>query len=163
MTPSTHSTRTVGLLFGAYAVSQSYIAALLYPLGLDVLRLQTTGDPDELRHIVSTWTPEQIAQYREHLLPDTLHPFLYGSALAAAGIAGHQPATGRWVRTAAVAAPALAALCDLAENAFHAKFLRHPKQVKRAEARISILFTRTKWILACSSAAALIIRSLRNR
>lgn len=155
--------RTAAVLFGIYTLSQAYIAALLRPLGRDVLRLQTTGDPEEIQRIMKTWTPEQRAQYRKHLLPDTLHPLLYASALAAAGIAGHESSTPRWVRIVAIAAPASSAACDLAENALHARFVDHPDRTTRAAARASTLFTRTKWVLACGTAVALLARTLRKR
>ncbi|MGO1539868.1 MAG: hypothetical protein ACTHW3_10925 [Leucobacter sp.] len=160
---TTRATRSAVALFGIYSISQAYIARLLRPLGRDVLRLQTTCDPDQLRHIVGSWTPEQRAQYRKHLLPDTLHPLLYASALATAAAAGHRASTPRWVRVSTVVAPALSAACDLAENAVHARLLDDPHQVTRTMARASTLFTRTKWILACGTAGALIARTVRNR
>ncbi|WP_150119329.1 hypothetical protein [Enteractinococcus helveticum] len=163
MSSPTRAVRTAVALFGAYVVSQAYIAALLRPLGRDVLRVQTTGDPDEFCRIMTGWSPEQRLQYRKHLLPDTLHPLLYASALAAAGIAGHEPSTPRWVRIVAVAAPAASAVCDLSENALHARFVNHPHRVTREAARASTLLTRTKWVLACGTAGALITRTLRKR
>ena len=163
MCPSRRISRVAAVLFGIYAVSQVYIAALLRPVGRDVLRLQTTTDPDELRHLMSAWTPAQRAQYRKHLLPDTLHPVLYSSALAAAGRVGHRPDTPRWARLGALAAPALAAGCDWAENALHAQFVSHPGRITMRAARASTLFTRTKWVLAFGTAGALLARAVRHR
>lgn len=163
MAPSRRAARSAAVLFSIYAVSQAYIAVLLCPLGRDVLRLQTTGDPEELQRIMTTWTPRQRAQYRKHLLPDTLHPLLYASALTAAGIAGHKVSTPRWVRIAAIAAPAASAACDLAENALHARFVDQPHRATRSSARASTLFTRTKWVLACGTAVAVLGRALRKR
>lgn len=163
MATSKKSARITGMLFGAYAISQAYIATLLRPLGRDVLRLQTTADPDELRQIMAAWTPEQRAQYRKHLLPDTLHPLLYSSALIAAGLVGHRASTPRCVRVAAVAAPALSAGCDLVENGFHAAFITRPDRISQGAARASTLFTRTKWLLALGTAGTLLGRVLHKR
>lgn len=163
MATSTRATRTAAVLFGIYAVFQGYIAALLRPLGRDVLRLQASGDSAEIQRIMNKWTPEQRAQYRKHLLPDTLHPLLYASALTAAGIPGHDSSTPRWVRIAAIAAPASSAACDLTENALHARFVDHPNRTTRASARASTLFTRAKWVLACGTAVALLVRTLRKQ
>lgn len=155
--------RTAVVLFSAYTVSQAYIATLLHPLGRDVLRVQTTGDPNELQRIMASWTAEQRLQYRKHLLPDMLHPLLYASALAAAGIAGHEPSTPRWVRIVAIATPVVSAACDLSENALHARFVNQPDRTTRAAARASTVLTRTKWVLACGTTGALIARTLRKR
>lgn len=155
--------RAAVILFGVYVVSQGWIASLLHPLGRDVLRLQTTGDPEEVQRIMTSWTPEQRAQYRKHLPPDTLHPLIYASALIAAGIAGHAATTPTWARSVAIAAPAASTACDLAENALHARFVNHPGRTTRSAARAATLFTRTKWALALGTAAALLTRSARNR
>lgn len=163
MLSSRRASKAAAVLFGVYAVSQAYIAVLLRPVGGDALRVQTTRDPDELRRIMSAWSPEQCDRYRRHLLPDTLHPLVYASALAAAGVAGHRPDTPRWVRMGVVAAPVLSAGCDLAENALHARFIRHPDRITRRTARISTRLTRTKWVLAFGTAGALIARTVRNR
>lgn len=163
MLPPRRASIVAAVLFGIYAVSQVYIAVLLRPLGRDVLRLQVTTDPDELRHLMSDWNPEQRIQYRKHLLPDTLHPVLYSSALAAAGSAGHRPETPRWARLAAFAAPALAAGCDLVENALHAQFVSHPGRITRRAARASTLFTRSKWVLAFGTTGAMLARAVRHR
>lgn len=76
MSQPRRASRAAAVLFGAYAVSQAYIVVLLRPVGRDVMRLQATVDPDEIRRIMGAWTPEQRRQYRRHLLPDTLHPLL---------------------------------------------------------------------------------------
>lgn len=160
MTTHTRTSKITVVLFGAYAISQVYIARLLWPLGDDVRRIQTTGDPEELRQIITTWTPEQRAHYRKHLLPDTFHPLLYSSALIAAGQTGHRDSTPRWVRVATVAAPALSAACDLVENGFHAQFINHPDRISPRGARASTVFTRTKWVLALGTAGALLGRAM---
>lgn len=151
------------MLFGLYAVSQIYIAVLLRPVGGDALRVQATSDPNELRRIIGAWSPEQCDRYRRHLLPDTLHPLVYASALVAAGVAGHRPDTPRWVRMGVVAAPVLSAVCDLAENALHARFICHPNRITKRAARVSTRLTRIKWVFAFGTAGVLVARTVRNR
>lgn len=163
MLSTERNSRAVAVLFAVYAASQAHIALLLRPVAADALRLQTTGDPDALRRIIGAWTPVQRRQYRRHLLPDTLHPLLYAAALIAAGRHGHRPGTPRWARFAAVAAPALSAAFDLAENALHARFVAHPHRITRGAARASTLLTRTKWQLALGTAGALLARAVRAR
>lgn len=160
---SRRANKIAAVLFSAYALSQAYIAVLLRTLGRDVLRLQTTAKPENLQRIIESWTPEQAAQYRKHLAPDTLHPLLYGAALIAAARAGHRPSTPRGMRVAAVIAPALAAGCDLAENALHARFIAQPGRITPRHARASTLFTRAKWVLAFGTAGVLLARAVHHR
>jgi hypothetical protein len=150
-------------LWIVFAVSQVNIARLLQPLGRDVGRLQSTADAKVFREIVGGWTPEQREQYRRHLAPDTVHPFLYAAALIASGRAVRQPFQPRAVTLALIAAPAASAVLDLIENAFHARFTARPEDITPRSAALSGTATRTKWALALGSAAWIGVQAMRNR
>lgn len=150
-------------LLALYAVSQANIARLLWPLGTDVIQLQTTTDAVVIRQVVSGWTPAQRQQYRRHLTPDTLHPLLYGALLVAGGRAVSTFSDPTWVRRTLVAAPVAAAVCDLVENAFHARFCARPMAITTRAATLSSIATRIKWVLALGSVSWIVFRARRQQ
>ena len=150
-------------LWVAFAISQANIARLLLPLGSDVARLQSTASATVFRQIMGGWTAEQREQYRRHLAPDTLHPFLYAAALIASGRAVRRPYQSRAEAMMLIAAPAASAILDLVENAFHARFNTRPHDITPRAAAISGGATRTKWALALGSAAWIGVQAVRGR
>lgn len=146
--------------FAAYGLSQLLIAILLWPVRRDLPRLQSTTDPAVFRSVMGRWDLHQRNRYLLHLLPDTLHPLLYAVSLTAAARASLSPSDPRWAHAALHMAPAGAALCDLVENAFHARFLSDPGTITRRSARISGTLTRTKWVLALGTATVLLARTI---
>lgn len=154
--------RTAWLLAAAFVVSQVNIGRLLRPLGSDVVRLQTTTDPDAFREVMQAWSPEQRAQYQRHLPPDTLHPVLYAAALIAMGRSLRRDAPA-WARVASVLAPAASAACDLIENSYHGRFNADPDGITDHDARRSGRLTRTKWVLALGTAGVIGLHRLVRR
>ena len=150
-------------LAGTYAVSQVVIGRLLWPLRRDLLQLQTTTDPAVFRRIIEQWSPTQRARYRQHLIPDTVHPLIYAALLVAAGSGERQSSRSRWVSGATVVAPIASAICDLIENAFHARFTSNPQNITRATAILSGTASRTKWVLALGTATWLGARAIRAK
>lgn len=163
MSTNAKSGRVPLVLIAVYAVSQANIARLLWPLGLDVIRLQTTTNPAVIRQVASGWTSAQRAQYRRHLAPDTVHPLLYGAVLIIGGQAVRKPSDPGWLRWVLAAAPITAAACDLIENAFHVRFCTRPDGITTGAATLSGAATRTKWVLALGCAALIAFRVVRPR
>lgn len=155
--------RSATVLLFVYAASQVNIARLLWPLGRDVVRLQSTTDPRVIRDVMGGWSPAQRVQYRRHLLPDSVHPLLYGAMLALAGRAALRPTHSRWIRWTVVAVPTLAGIFDLIENAFHDRFSAEPPVITLRAARLSGVATRIKWILAFGTVAWIGLQTLQRR
>lgn len=163
MPERTRAARAATVLLLAYVVSQINIARLLWPLSRDVVRLQSASNPRVIRDVMGAWTPAQRAQYRRHLLPDSVHPLLYGATLALAGRAVLPPSHPQWMRWAVVAAPATSGMCDLVENAFHAQFSAEESDITTRAGLLSTAVTRTKWILAVGTLAWIGIQASQRR
>lgn len=96
------------------------IAWYLAPLEPNVLALQLSFSPRAFATVVHAWSPEQLARFRWHLLPDFALLGCYGAfgylLVSRSGLFTHfRPA----LRRAALWSLPLAAAFDAAENVLH--------------------------------------------
>ena len=75
---------TLIAIFGIlYFASQIKIASIVQPLGIDMLRIQTTLSSDTFKAIASGWIASgQINIYYQHFYYDNIHPLWYSIFLS---------------------------------------------------------------------------------
>ncbi len=155
------SNRLLLVLGVVYVASQATIAWILRDLGLgQVLEAQTTFSKATFLALVHDWEAARLLpRYREHFLFDFLHPLWYGLLLAGLLAKGldRSGAAERW--NGLLLVPLLAGLMDLAENAFHLRFIADLEAVTQTQVTLSALAANLKWALVAASLA--LILSLR--
>ncbi|HBI47391.1 MAG TPA: hypothetical protein DDX93_01510 [Smithella sp.] len=142
-------------IFGIiYFASQIKIASIVHPLGIDMLRIQTTLSSDTFKEIASGWIASgQIGLYYKHFYFDNFHPIWYSiflSLLVARvfKINNISPKFNFIILT-----PFVAGICDLIENMMHLYFMADLKRATPALVALSGTATNTKWFLALSGVA----------
>ena len=149
----------------AYLVSQILIARILHPLDpLDVLRAQTTLRAPVVREIFARWGSDGLLDtYVRHFSLDFAHPALYAIFLGAsvAWLLDRNRLSSAW--DGVLLLPIGAGLCDLVENVSHVAFLADEANVTTAWVAVSGAAAITKWLLAGSSIALIVILALRAR
>jgi hypothetical protein len=142
-------------IFGIiYFASQIKIASIVYPLGIDMLRIQTTLSSDTFKEIASGWIASgQIGLYYKHFYFDNFHPMWYSIFLSLLiarvfKINNINPKFNFIILT-----PFVAGICDLIENMMHLYFLADLKRATPALVALSGTATNTKWFLALSGVA----------
>ncbi|MEN6432396.1 MAG: hypothetical protein WA096_06555 [Smithella sp.] len=146
-------------IFGIiYFASQIKIASIVHPLGIDMLRIQTTLSSDSFKEIASGWIASgQIGLYYKHFYFDNFHPIWYSIFLSlliarAFKINNINPKFNFFILT-----PFVAGVCDLIENMMHLYFLADLKRATPVLVALSGLATNTKWFLALSGVAIITI------
>ncbi|MFZ2399513.1 MAG: hypothetical protein WAW31_12725 [Smithella sp.] len=146
-------------IFGIiYFASQIKIASIVHPLGIDMLRIQTTLSSDTFKEIASGWIASgQIGLYYKHFYFDNFHPIWYSIFLSlliarAFKINNINPKFNFIILT-----PFVAGVCDLIENMMHLYFLADLKRATPVLVALSGLATNTKWFLALSGVAIVTI------
>lgn len=146
-------------IFGIiYFASQIKIASIVHPLGIDMLRIQTTLSSDSFKEIASGWIASgQIGLYYKHFYFDNFHPIWYSIFLSlliarAFKINNINPKFNFIILT-----PFVAGVCDLIENMMHLYFLADLKRATPVLVALSGLATNTKWFLALSGVAIITI------
>lgn len=146
-------------IFGIiYFASQIKIASIVHPLGIDMLRIQTTLSNDTFKEIASGWIASgQIENYYKHFYFDNFHPIWYSIFLSLLiarvfKINDINPKFNFIVLT-----PLIAGICDFFENMMHLYFLADLKRATPALVALSGLATNTKWFLALSGVAIVTI------
>jgi hypothetical protein len=146
-------------IFGIiYFASQIKIASIVHPLGIDMLRIQTTLSSDSFKEIASGWIASgQIGLYYKHFYFDNFHPIWYSIFLSlliarAFKINNINPKFNFFILT-----PFVAGVCDLIENMMHLYFLADLKRATPVLVALSGLATNTKWFLALSGVAIVTI------
>lgn len=146
-------------IFGIiYFASQIKIASIVHPLGIDMLRIQTTLSSDSFKEIASGWIASgQIGLYYKHFYFDNFHPIWYSIFLSlliarAFKINNINPKFNFFILT-----PFVAGVCDLIENMMHLYFLADLKRAIPVLVALSGLATNTKWFLALSGVAIVTI------
>ncbi|MFZ3055677.1 MAG: hypothetical protein WA098_02875 [Smithella sp.] len=146
-------------IFGIiYFASQIKIASIVHPLGIDMLRIQTTLSSDSFKEIASGWIAlGQIGLYYKHFYFDNFHPIWYSIFLSlliarAFKINNINPKFNFFILT-----PFVAGVCDLIENMMHLYFLADLKRATPVLVALSGLATNTKWFLALSGVAIVTI------
>jgi hypothetical protein len=146
---------TLIAVFGIlYFVSQIKIASIVHPLGIDMLRIQTTLSSDTFKTIASGWIASgQVNIYYQHFYFDNFHPIWYSIFLslliARAFTINNVNSKFNWI----ILTPFVAGLCDLFENMMHLYFLADLNRATPAFVALSGLATNTKWFLALSGVA----------
>jgi hypothetical protein len=142
-------------IFGIiYFASQIKIASIVHPLGIDMLRIQTTLSSDTFKEIASGWIASgQIGLYYKHFYFDNFHPIWYSIFLSlfiarAFKINNINPKFNFIILT-----PFIAGICDFFENMMHLYFLADLQRATPALVALSGLATNTKWFLALSGVA----------
>jgi hypothetical protein len=137
-------------IFGiVYFASQIKIASIVHPLGIDMLRIQTTLSGDTFKEIASGWIASgQIGLYYKHFYFDKFHPVWYSIFLSlliarAFKINNINPKFNFFILT-----PFIAGICDFFENMMHLYFLADLQRATPALVALSGLATNTKWFLA---------------
>ena len=146
-------------IFGIiYFVSQIKIASIVHPLGIDMLRIQTTLSSDTFKEIASGWIASgQIGNYYKHFYFDNFRPIWYSiflSLLIARAFKSNNisPKFNFFILT-----PFVAGICDFFENMMHLYFLADLQRATPALVALSGLATNTKWFLAFSGVAVVSI------
>jgi hypothetical protein len=142
-------------VFGViYFTLQIIIGSIVHPLGIDVLRLQTTFSNETFKSIASGWIASgQIGIYYEHFKFDNFHPVWYSIFLSLLivrtfKINGINPKFNFIILT-----PFIAGACDLIENMMHLYFLSDLRRATPALVALSGTATNTKWFLSLSGVA----------
>jgi len=142
-------------IFGIlYFASQIKIASIVHPLGIDMLRIQTTLSSDTFKAIASGWIASgQINIYYQHFYYDNIHPVWYSIFLSLLiartfKINGVNPKFNFIILT-----PFVAGICDLIENMMHLYFLADLNRATPALVALSGTATNTKWFLSLSGVA----------
>ena len=142
-------------IFGIlYFASQIKIASIVHPLGIDMLRIQTTLSSDTFKAIASGWIASgQINIYYQHFYYDNIHPVWYSIFLSLLiartfKINGVNPKFNFIILT-----PFVAGICDLFENMMHLYFLADLNRATPALVALSGTATNTKWFLSLSGVA----------
>ncbi|PKN37276.1 MAG: hypothetical protein CVU62_11780 [Deltaproteobacteria bacterium HGW-Deltaproteobacteria-2] len=142
-------------IFGIiYFASQIKIASIVHPLGIDMLRIQTTLSGDTFKEIASGWIASgQIGLYYKHFYFDNFHPIWYSIFLSlliarAFKINNINPKFNVFILT-----PFVAGICDFFENMMHLYLLADLQRATPALVALSGLATNTKWFLALSGVA----------
>ncbi len=142
-------------IFGIiYFASQIKIASIVHPLGIDMLRIQTTLSSDTFKEIASGWIASgQIENYYKHFYFDNFHPIWYSIFLSlliarAFKINNINPKFNFFILT-----PFIAGICDFFENMMHLYLLADLQRATPALVALSGLATNTKWFLALSGVA----------
>jgi hypothetical protein len=135
----------------------------MHPLGIkDALTLQTTFSSDTFKAIASGWIASgQIGVYYEHFYFDNFHPVWYSIFLSLLiartfKINDVSPKFNFIILT-----PFVAGICDLIENMMHLYFLSDLRRATPALVAISGTATNTKWLLALSGVAIVVVLSIR--
>ena len=146
---------TLIAIFGIlYFASQIKIASIVQPLGIDMLRIQTTLSSDTFKAIASGWIASgQINIYYQHFYYDNIHPLWYSIFLSLLiartfKINGISPKVNFIILT-----PFVAGICDLFENMMHLYFLADLNRATPALVALSGTATNTKWFLSLSGVA----------
>lgn len=142
-------------IFGiVYFASQIAIASIVHPLGIDMLRIQTTLSSVTFNEIASGWIASgQIGNYYKHFYFDNFHPVWYSIFLSllvarAFKINNINPKFNFMILT-----PFIAGICDFFENMMHLYLLADLKRATPVWVALSGLATNTKWFLALSGVA----------
>jgi len=142
-------------IFGIiYFASQIKIASIVHPLGIDMLRIQTTLSSNTFKEIASGWIASgQIVLYYKHFYFDNFHPIWYSiflSLLIARSfkINNISPKFNFIILT-----PFVAGICDFFENMMHLYFLADLRRATPKLVALSGVATNTKWFLALSGVA----------
>ena len=142
-------------IFGIlYFASQIKIASIVHPLGIDMLRIQTTLSSETFKAIASGWIASgQINIYYQHFHYDNIHPLWYSIFLSLLiartfKINGVNPKFNFIILT-----PFVAGICDLFENMMHLYFLADLNRATPALVALSGTATNTKWFLSLSGVA----------
>lgn len=149
----------LALILGAvYLANQVLIASVLGKYGHDLLRLQTTFDPELFRQIISQWGEPGLAAFRAHFYPDSIHPFIYALFLASAwaALTRREDAPPSGVTLAVFALPLAAGFCDLLENCLHILVLQDIAHIPSYMVTAGALAANTKWLLAGVSILAVL-------
>ena len=142
-------------IFGIlYFASQLKIASIVYPLGIDILRIQTTLSSDTFKEIASSWIASgQIGIYYKHFNFDNFHPIWYSIFLslliARTFKINHINPKFNFI----ILTPFIAGICDLIENMMHLYFLSDLRRATPALVALSGTATNTKWFLSLSGVA----------
>lgn len=132
------------------------IAWYLAPLEPSVLALQLSFSPKAFAMVVHAWSPEQLARFRWHLLPDFALLGCYGTfgyllVSRSALFTQHRPA----VRAAALWSLPLAGAFDAAENVLHWWLTATPRFGLEPVYLASGACATLKWLLLLGFALAL--------
>jgi hypothetical protein len=146
-------------IFGIlYFASQIKIASIVHPLGIDMLRIQTTLSSETFKAIASGWIASgQINIYYQHFYYDNIHPLWYSIFLSLLiartfKINGVNPKFNFIILT-----PFVAGICDLIENMMHLYFLADLNRATPALVALSGTATNTKWFLSLSGVALVFV------
>ncbi|MBF0452369.1 MAG: SRPBCC domain-containing protein [Candidatus Magnetomorum sp.] len=145
--------RVVFTLGATYVINQLLIIVILGEYGQDLLRLQTTFDPELFRRILSEWEGAGFAAYKKHFYPDCMHPLIYSFFLASAWAfftrrEGAYPSPGVMVM---FVLPFVAGFCDLVENALHLLMISDLEHIPTYMVKAGALVANTKWLLSSVS------------
>jgi hypothetical protein len=139
------------------------IAWYLAPLTPNVLALQFTFSPRAFANVVHVWSPEQLARFRWHLLPDCALLASYGAfgylLVSRSALFTHQRPM---LRAAALWSLPLAAAFDAAENALHWWLTGAPRFGVELPFLASGLCATLKWLLLLGFATALVLALART-
>jgi hypothetical protein len=142
-------------IFGIlYFASQLKIASIVHPLGIDVLRLQTTLSSDTFKEIASRWIASgQIGIYYKHFYFDNFHPIEYSIFLSLLIARTFKINNVNPKFNFIILTPFIAGICDLIENMMHLYFLSDLQRATPALVALSGTATNTKWFLSLSGVA----------
>ena len=129
----------------------------LAPLEPSVLALQLSFSPSAFATVVHAWSPEQLARFRMHLVPDFALLICYGAfgyllVSRSALFAQRLPVA----RTAALLSLPLAAAFDAAENVLHAWLTAAPRFDVPLAYLAAGACAALKWLLLLGFALALV-------
>ena len=146
-------------IFGIlYFASQLKIASIVHPLGIDVLRLQTTLSSDTFKEIASSWIASgQVGIYYKHFYFDNFHPILYSIFLSLLIARTFKINNVNPKFNFIILTPFIAGICDLIENMMHLYFLSDLQSATPALVALSGTATNTKWFLSLSGVAIVLI------
>lgn len=151
------------VIFGIiYFTSQLIIGSITHPLGIkDVLTLQTTFSNDTFKAIASGWIASgQIGRYYEHFYFDNFHPIWYSIFLSLLMARTFKINNINPKFNFIILTPFVAAICDLFENMMHLYFLADLNRATPALVALSGTATNTKWFLALSGVAIVIVLTI---
>lgn len=158
----------LALLSGVvFLLSQTLILLTLAPLDdpSALLRMQLTyTSAEQYLAQFAAWEHDgMLYAYRDHLLPDTLHPLWYGlfASTLLAIVLSRAGASQRW--NLLLPLPALSALLDVLENTVQQLFLANSASITDALATFSWLCSSGKWLLVMVYLLAIIGWALVGR
>lgn len=150
-------------IFGIiYFTSQLIISSIMNPLGIkDALILQTTFSNDTFKAIASGWIATgQIGIYYEHFYFDNFHPIWYSIFLSLLIARTFKINNTNPKFNFIILTPFIAGICDLIENMMHLYLLADLNRATPALVALSGTATNTKWLLALSGVAIVIVLTI---